>query len=209
MVSHEKNKITWGEYSTGPQTIILGLYIFLAVQDSTEWQYQNFDRKWYRDLFPIPNFPKPKPRFFFRDQIFQTDNDTFPPRPNSPKQKSILFFREQIFRKPKPRPKPNSPRPIPKPSKNWQKSRDRDRNWNRDFSISLTILGKIFSKYFPHFPSPFFFSSRKKIFPFPDYFPPFSSPFLFSSGKKIFPFPDYFPPFSSPFFFSSGIEHQR
>ena len=56
MVSHEKNKITWDEYSTGPQTIILGLYIFLAVQDSTEWQYQNFDRNRYRDFFSETKF---------------------------------------------------------------------------------------------------------------------------------------------------------
>ena len=71
-------------------------------------------------------------------------------------------------------PRPNSPKSIPKPSKNWQKSPDQDQN--QDFSISLTIFKEIFSKYFPSFPSLFFFSSRKKIFSFSEYFPSFSSP---------------------------------
>ena len=40
----------------------------------TEWRYQKFDRNRYRDFFPIPNFPKPIPRLFFRYQIFRNRN---------------------------------------------------------------------------------------------------------------------------------------
>ena len=39
-----------------------------------------------------------------------------------------------------------------------------------------SLFKEIFSKYFPHFPSLFFFSSRKKIFSFSEYHPSFSSP---------------------------------
>ena len=89
------------------------------------------------------------PAYFFSETKF-SETDTFFPRPNFQKPKPRLFF-----------PRSKSPKPILKPSKNWKISQDRDRN--RDFSISLTIFGEIFSKYFPSFPSLFFFSSGKKI----------------------------------------------
>ena len=106
---------------------------------STVWRDQNFDR--YRDrdflsetnfsdtntetFFPRPNFPRPIPRLFFRDQIFQyryrdffnetkffdTDTETFFSRPK------LLI-------------------PIPRLSKNCHGSRDWDRD--RDFCIWLT-----------------------------------------------------------------------
>ena len=78
----------------------------------TVWRDQNFDRYRYRDFlsetkfsetntetfFPRPNFPIPRPRLFFRDQIFRyryrdffsetkffdTETETFFPRPNFP-----------------------------------------------------------------------------------------------------------------------------
>ena len=105
----------------------------------TVWRDQNFDR--YRDrdflsetnfsdtntetFFPRPNFPRPIPRLFFRDQIFQyryrdffnetkffdTDTETFFSRPK------LLI-------------------PIPRLSKNCHGSRD----WDRNFCIWLTTV---------------------------------------------------------------------
>jgi len=80
-------------------------------------------------FFTIPNFPKPKPRLFFRDQIFRNRNRDFYPRPNFSETETETFF-----------PRPNFSKP--KPSKIWQKSRDRD--LNRDFSTSFEMkFGKI------------------------------------------------------------------
>ena len=103
------------------------------------WRDQNFDR--YRDrdflsetnfsdtntetFFPRPNFPRPIPRLFFRDQIFQyryrdffnetkffdTDTETFFSRPK------LLI-------------------PIPRLSKNCHGSRD----WDRNFCIWVTTV---------------------------------------------------------------------
>ena len=61
-------------------------------------------------FFTIPNFPKPKPILFFREQIFRNRNrdffsdikfsetGTFFSIPNFPKPKPILFFQDKILR---------------------------------------------------------------------------------------------------------------
>ena len=88
----------------------------------------------------------------------------------------------------------------------------------------LLLRKKIFSfsKYCPHFPSPFFFASTKWYFPSPNsfllFFLPFSCPpqkifslskylpqfslsvFIFYAEKKMYPFVKYLPPFPPPFF---------
>ena len=69
-------------------------------------------------FFPDQIFLKPKPRLFFRNQIFRNRNRDFFPRPNFSK---------------------------PKPSKIWQKSRDRD--LNRDFSTSFEMKFGKFGTY--------------------------------------------------------------
>ena len=57
-------------------------------------------------FFPIPNFPKPKPRLFPRPNFSETETDTFLPRPNFSETETEFFF-----------PKPNFSKPKPKPSK--------------------------------------------------------------------------------------------
>ena len=42
-------------------------------------------------FFPIPNFPKPKPKHFSKTKFSETETDTFYPRPNFLKPKPILF----------------------------------------------------------------------------------------------------------------------
>ena len=77
------------------------------------------------------------------------------------------------------------------------------------FPLSLFVLFPAmltfsFSKYFPPFPIPFFYSYTKEYFPSPFFFsstkiyvPPLPSPLQ----KKILTFSKYFPPFPSRFFF--------
>ena len=76
------------------------LKILMSLNDNTKILTKT-DTKTF---FPIPNFPKPKPILFFRDQIFpnrnryfvfetkfcDTETDTFFWRPNFPKPKPRL-----------------------------------------------------------------------------------------------------------------------
>ena len=50
--------------------------------------------------FPRPNFLKPRPRPFSETKFFRNPNRYFFPKPKFPKPR--LFFRDQIFSKPKP-----------------------------------------------------------------------------------------------------------
>jgi len=79
-----------------------------------------------RNLFPKPNFLKPKPRLFSETKFFETEtffpkpifrnrNRDFFPRPNFFETETDTFF-----------PKQNFPKPKPKPSKIWQKFRNRE-----------------------------------------------------------------------------------
>ena len=109
-------------------------------------------------FFPIPNFPKPI--LYFQDQILrnryfisetkfsETETDTLFLKPKSLKPKPRLFSETKFSE--------TDTEPLQKLAKVSY------RDQNRDFSISMTIFGEIFSKYFPPFPSLFFLSSRKK-----------------------------------------------
>ena len=73
------------------------------------------------------------------------------------------------------------------------------------FFVFPLLLKKYFSlfKYYPPFPSPFVFSSTKKIFSFSKYFfLLFLLCIFFYSSKDVFSLSNYFPHFPSPFCFS-------
>ena len=159
-------------------------WIDIGLADCTVWRDQNFDR--YRDrdflsetnfsdtntetFFPRPNFPRPIPRLFFRDQIFQyryrdffnetkffdTDTETFFSRPK------LLI-------------------PIPRLSKNCHGSRDWDRD--RDFCIWLTTDYRQLQLISPLFLCNFFSKTKfsetdtKTFFPRPNF--PIPIPRLF------------------------------
>ena len=49
-------------------------------------------------FFPIPNFPKPKPKLCFRDQIFRNRNRYFFSETKFSETKTETFFRDHILR---------------------------------------------------------------------------------------------------------------
>ena len=111
------------------------LYVDVAV---TEWRYQNTKTD-TETFFPIPNFPKPKPRLFSKTKFFR--NRDFFQKPNFLKPKPRLFPRpnfsetktETFF------PRPNFPKPKLKPSKNWQKFQNREVSKPKCQSLAIRL----------------------------------------------------------------------
>ena len=78
-------------------------------------------------FFPIPNFPKPKPRLFSRDQILR--NRDFFSETKFSKTKTENFFRDQILRN-----RNRNPQKLAKVLK--------PRSFETEMSISGSSMGK-------------------------------------------------------------------